>query len=111
VGSYNTLSKKTKEQLNKEMVKVDFVSEYKLTNQDFSLFDALLIEYNPNIISLINKIQAAKNHGYILPRLILTGHFHPAAMAVAMKSGVDEFLAKPLGTKAIIAFLEKTIKQ
>jgi ActR/RegA family two-component response regulator len=110
VGGFNTLSKKTMEQLKNKMENVDYTFENEMTNLDLSLFDALIIEYNPNITSLIRKIKAATNSIKHRQQLILTGAFHTYTMAIAMHSGVNEFLAKPIGCDEILALIKK-VKQ
>lgn len=96
MGGFNTLSKKTRKHLSEKAVKVDFVSENEICNHDLSLYDAILIEYNPHITFLIKKLKADISSENTLPSLILTGPFQTAVMAIAIQLGFDEFLAQPL---------------
>ena len=107
MGGFNTLSKKTRKHLSEKAVKVDFVSENEICNHDLSLYDAVLIEYNPHITSLIKKLKTEISSGNKLPGLILTGPFHTAVMAIAMQLGFDEYLAKPIGPNEILALINK----
>lgn len=107
MGGFNTLSKRTRKHLSEKAVNVDYVSENEIVNQDLSLHDAILIEYNPHITSLVKRLKAGTTSGNTLPSLILTGLFQTSVMAIAMQLGFDEYLAKPVGSSEIMALIKK----
>lgn len=113
MGNDKTLSKNTIAHLNKKGVEVLFISGNKKSNQlkkKNAGFDAILIDYDQNSLNLPEKINALCSTQKNKPKLILTAQFRTLAMAQAMQSGFDEFLAKPLHSTELITVIKKPNK-
>jgi DNA-binding response OmpR family regulator len=107
-GNDATINKKLRRQLNGLGVEIAYAqTPESLTSylQTPGVFDAVLVdgdEMDSTLIKIINTESFQSD-----PLLILTSVFRTTAMALALQSGFDEFLAKPVSKEAICALLNR----
>jgi len=75
--------------------------------QDYPSIDALLVDGDQQTGDFQPIIKKIKSHLNYKPLLVFTSHFRLGALANAVSSGFDEFLAKPVGMDELKTLLNK----
>lgn len=107
-GDYTTLSQQAAKQLNQSGFKAVYLRGKKPVEdylQQTDAYRAVIVDGDKGITELGLQIKNAVVSGKAHPLLILTAQFRRTMMALALQSGFDEFLAKPIGAKEIIALI------
>lgn len=107
-GDYTTLSQQAAKQLNKSGFKTVYLRGKKPVEdylQQTDAYRAVIVDGDKGSNELGLQFKNAVVSGKAHPLLILTAQFRRTMMALALQTGFDEFLAKPIGAKEIIALI------
>ena len=90
-----------------DIIRVETSQELLQSLVDYSPIDAILVDGDQKTYDFQNLIKKIKYYLNDKPLLIFTSQFRLGALANAVQSGFDEFLAKPVGEAEIKTLLNK----
>ena len=91
-----------------DVIRVNSCHELLKYTQDYPSIDTILVDGENQTEDFKHIIQKIQSYLKTKPLLIFTSRFHLGALASAVSSGFDEFLAKPISKEALCALLKRT---